>query len=421
MFEIEPKKPVTFIKLGSLREKDILKTARQAYDGILVAANLIETFDSSVPSFIRGLEKPFVIDPMVYAFVQPIKYIMTPKDSKIKRSFIEISDKYGSIVQREIGKRPISWQDLQSDPRNVEELTRNVLNYQLQRLKRPPSFANYYKDFELLLPQVEPEVLIPPYFYFKDTQDPWYTVSLQFAREASDVKQQGWKIFPVILIPPQLLEKQHEFEIIVRDYTSDSYDGFFIWVNDFKEENASFNQLEGLVKLVAALSSFRKPVIKLYGGYFSALLSHIGLTGFSFGLGYGSSKNAFAYSRAGGALKPLYYVSELHRFLNLTKAEALLRRYPRLICDCPTCKAVISSNLVNFSGMWDANRAAQHFLNVRLKELNDLSQGEIVSPLTYLQQSIQNFDQQLLAGVNIDNLRKWHRILSGFEIPAAVA
>jgi hypothetical protein len=395
MFEIESKKPMTFIKLGSLREKYILEIARQDYDGILVTANMIETFSSSVPSFIRGLGKPFVIDPMVYAFIQPIKYIMAPKDSKIKRSFTEISDKYGSIVQREIGKRPISWQDLQSDPGNVEELTRNILNYQLQRLKRPPSFADYYSDFELLLPQVEPEVLIPPYFYFKDTQDPWYTVSLQFAREASAV--------------------------IVRDYTSDSYDGFFIWVNDFKEENASFNQLEGLVKLVAALSSFRKPVIKLYGGYFSALLRHTGLTGFSFGLGYGSSKNVFAYSRAGGALKPLYYVPELHRFLSLTKAEDLLKRYPSLICDCPTCKAVIDSNPVNFSSMWDARRAAQHFLNVRLKELHDLSQGEIVSPLTCLQQSVQNFDRQLLAGVNIDYLRKWHRILSGFEVPAAVA
>lgn len=421
MFEIEPKKPMTFVKLGSLGEKDILRIARQAYDGILVTPSVIESFGSSVPSFIRGLGKPFVIDPMTYTFLQPIKYVMASKDSKIKRSFIEISVKYGSIVQREIGKRPINWQDLQNASGNVEELTKNVINYQLQRLKRPPSFADYYHDFELLLPQVEPEVLIPPYFYFKDTQDPWYAVSLRFVREVSDVKQQGWKIFPVILVPPKLLEKQHEIEIIVRDYTSDNHDGFFIWVNDFKEEDASLKQLEGLVKLVAALSSFRKPVIKLYGGYFSALLWHVGLTGFSFGLGYGSSKNIFAYGRAGGVPNPRYYVPELHRFLSLPKAEDLLRRYPNLMCDCPTCKAVIGSNLANFSGMWDANRAAEHFLNARLRELNDLSQRGIGSSLACLEQSVQNFDRQLLSSVNIDNLRRWHRILSRFEFPAAVA
>lgn len=418
MFETEPRKPVTFIKLGSLREKDILKTARQAYDGILVTASMIETFGSSVPSFIRGLDKPFIIDPMMYAFIQPIKSMMASKDSKIKKAFVEMSIKYGSIVQREIGKRPISWQDLQSDPETVEELTKNVLSYQLERLKRPPSFADYYSEFELLLPQVEPEVLIPPYFYFKDTQDPWYTVSLQFARKALDVKQQGWKIFPVILMPPQLLEKQSEVEVVVGDYGSNNYDGFFIWVNDFKEEDANFKQLEGLVKLVTMLSSSRKPVLKLYGGYFSALLWHTGLTGFSFGLGYGSSKNVFAYGGARGAPNPLYYVQELHRFLSLPKAEDLLRRYPGLMCDCPTCKAVIGPDLANFCGMRDINRAAQHFLNVRLKELSELSKAQVISIFTSLEQSIQNFDERLLAGVNIDNLRKWYKVLLRVGVPA---
>jgi len=236
MFETELNQPLTFVKLGSSREKDLLKTARKAYDGILVTASMIESFGSSIPSFIRGLDKPFIIDPMVYAFIQPITSIMAAKDGKIKKSLIEISVKYGSIVEREIGKRPISWQDFQHNQGNVEELTKNVLSYQLERLKRPPSFADYYSEFELLLPQVEPEVLIPPYFYFKDTQDPWYSVSLKFAKQALNIKQHSWKIFPVILVPPQLLERQQEMEAVVDDYISDNYDGFFIWVNDFKEE-----------------------------------------------------------------------------------------------------------------------------------------------------------------------------------------
>ena len=243
MLETKTKQPVTFIKLGSLGEKDLLKTAGQAYDGILVTASMIESFSSSTSSFIRGLDKPFIIDPMVYAFVQPITNIMAAKDGKIKKSLIEMSVKYGSIVEREIGKRPISWQDFQHNQGNVEELTKNVLSYQLERLKRPPSFADYYSEFEFLLPQVEPEVLIPPYFYFKDTQDHWYSVSLDFAKQALNIKLQGWKIFPVILMHPQLLEKQQEIEALAGDYIPDNYDGFFIWVNDFKEDMASMCKL----------------------------------------------------------------------------------------------------------------------------------------------------------------------------------
>ena len=62
-------------------------------------------------------------------------------------------------------------------------------------------------------------------------------------------------------------------------------------MNDFKEENASVKQLEGLIKLVAMLACSQKPVLKLYGGYFSALLWHGDLIGFSFGLGYGASRS----------------------------------------------------------------------------------------------------------------------------------
>jgi hypothetical protein len=421
MLETEPKQPVTFIKLGSLREKDLLKTARQAYDGILVTASMIESFGSSVPSFVRGLDKPFIIDPMVYAFAQPITNLIAAKDGRIKRSLIEMSVKYGSIVQREIGKRPLNYRDFHNNAGNVEELTKNVLGYQIERLKRPPSFADYYSEFELLLPKVEPEVIIPPYFYFKDTQDPWYGVSLEFAKQALNVKQQSWKIFPVILMPPQLLEKQQEIEAVVGDYTSDNYNGFFIWVNGFKEEEVSVKQLQGLIKLVVMLASSQKPVLKLYGGYFSAMLWHADLTGFSFGLGYGSAKNVFAFGRARGAPNPLYYMPELHRLLSLSKAEDLVRRYPRLMCNCPTCKTVIGSDPANFSRMKDSNRIAQHFLNARCREISDLAGANLGSITTDLEKSVQKFDQKLLSSVNIDNLRKWHRTLSSFEVPAGVA
>jgi hypothetical protein len=417
MFETELKKPVTFIKLGSLREKYILKVARQEYDGIFVSASTIETFRSSVPSFIRGLDKPFVIDPMTYVFALPLRSIMASKDSKIKRAFVEMSIRYGTIVQREIGKSAINWQDFQNAPEIVEELTKNVLSYQLERLKRPPSFADYYSEFELLLPEVEPEILIPPYFYFRDIHDPWYTVTLKFARKALDIKQKNWKVFPVIIIPRQLLEKRDEVETLVSDYISDNYDGFFIWVNNFKEEDANFKQLKGLVELVTALTSSRKPVLKLYGGYFSALLWYAGLAGFSFGLGYGSSKNAFAYRKTKSAPNPLYYVHELHRFLTLPKAEDFLKRYPNLMCNCPTCKAFINADHLNLSCMRDINRAAQHFLNVRLNELSELSKAQVTSVSTGLEQSIQDFDLRLLSAINIDNLRNWRRVLLALKVP----
>ena len=112
---------------------------------------------------------------------------------------------------------------------------------------------------------------------------------------------------------------------------------------------------------------------------------------------------------------------ELHRFLSLPKAEDLIRRYPGLMCNCPTCKTVIGANPANFSRMKDSNRTAQHFLNARVKELGDLSKANIASISNSLEKSVQNFDQNLLAGIKVDNLRKWHKALLEVKVPVAVA
>jgi len=91
------------------------------------------------------------------------------------------------------------------------------------------------------------------------------------------------------------------------------------------------------------------------------------------------------------------------------------------MCNCPTCKTVIGANPANFSRMKDSNRTAQHFLNVRLGEIGDLSKTNVASISTGLEKSVQSFDQNLLAGINIDNLRNWHRALLEVKVPAAVA
>ena len=411
MFTNSVQKPALILKLGNLREKDFFRTGSSLYDGIILTATMLESFYPSVSAFIKGSAKPFVIDPMVYAFSRPPAYVKSSKDGLVKRSFLAISRQYGSLIELTAGQRPITWNELESNIAYVEEVSRRVLEYQVYKVL-PPNLFDYYSEFEVYLPQARPEVLVPPYFYFKDVSDPWYQTSLRFATTALEVKEQDWKIFPVLLFSRQLLASDEDIEKMAYDYGSKPFDGYFIWVNDFREDRESVARLKGLASLVRALAESKRPVFKLYGGYFSALLFNLGLSGFSCGLGYGASKNAFAYGGPKGPSKPVYYVPRLHRFLSFEKAEDLLRRHPGFICTCPVCSEVFGNNMDAFHKMRETKHCHRHFLNIRHREMMEISSRGLDVFSSDLESTIQEYERRRLGAVDISNLKSWHSVLS---------
>jgi hypothetical protein len=213
------------------------------------------------------------------------------------------------------------------------------------------------------------------------------------------------------LIPPEILDDGDAIKRICDDYLAGDFGGYFIWVNKTSENSADENKLSGLISMVRCLASGGKPVYKLFGGYFSGLLFSDGLKGFSCGLGYGESKNVYAYPGGGrGSGQPRYYIPRLHRALELADAERLIRAYPSLACNCALCKNVYGDNIMRFSEMKESGYCQRHFMNVRKREMMRIAGRGIAAAIEEMNGTIKEFKGNEL--IDTGSLNNWAKLLT---------
>lgn len=423
MLSFNAGRSLIFLRL-QLAEKKVLVAGSNlgVYHGLHVSALL----PTSVDQLVRDLGKPFVLDPMSYIFALPRRSLLGETQEGLKPSIRALSERHAPSIGEIVARRSLEPSDLIDAPSLVTEIAQNVLDYQRTRFLGQPRLFNVYyekyalwEDDELQEPvpsSMVPVVLIPPYFYFNQVGDPWYQVSLHFAEKSLELRQPGESIWPVLLIPSRCLANSNEMVRIVGDYGSRGFDGIFVWINDFSEEREhSIDKHEGLVWFVSQLGLAGKPVFKLFGGYFSVLLYPLGLLGFSCGLGYGSSKNAFAYGKGRGPVQPNYYIPRLHRAVSLKSAEQLLRSYPSLRCSCKICVGTFGTDMDRFAQMRKHGLCQSHFLNVRHQELKKITERGLERVSAELEDTMAEFSSTRM--VDIGHLEVWNRALKKQSLP----
>src|SRR4030042_4370790 len=408
-------RPLMFIRPRN-SDKRILEEALGLFSGLHVN----DTLPQFMTDFVRNLGKPFILDPMVYIFTLPPKQLLNKKKGTLRPSIDILGKHYGSLYQEAAGKCAITPTDLLADSGAIEAITKNVLKYQKIKFAGQLQLFNpYYNKYKLWddgdcrpanVLSTLPEVLVPPYFLFKKPDDLWYRISIECAKTALSLRNQGDYIFPVLLIDSEILGDLNSIKHIVDDFGSKEFDGFFLWVNGFKEESEKPVRLGGLLQLIKGLSSDNKPVFKLFGSYFSALLFAYGLKGFSCGLGYGSDKNIFKFGASGGKTVPKYYIPRLHRSIQLGDAERLLKSYPSLRCNCKICGEVYGENIDKFTEMQKRGRCEAHFLNVRKNELKEIGERGLNRAFSEMEKTIKEFNRDLL--VNTESLKQWCEVLN---------
>jgi hypothetical protein len=137
--------------------------------------------------------------------------------------------------------------------------------------------------------------------------------------------------------------------------------GHFVWVTGLREAEMDEEDVRDLRELVKQLrGQGGRPVLKVYGGYLSALLWHHGLSGFSFGPGYGEERNVEPVG--GGLPQPKFYFPPVHQRLAAVSVARLLPRarndYLADICNCAECLATISTDVA--AGFADYMRTDVH-------------------------------------------------------------
>jgi hypothetical protein len=422
----------TWIRLARYTVEKPILDAHADFKWFAVPANILAFYSSSLSTFIGKMNRHYFVDPLTYQFQFPASFTKNaqenlPDGSKRstlvpKGSFTKLFKAYGSDIfdQGKIVK------DL-TDDTILKACVSNILGFQLSALRAQKSKKQKYAELAgEVEPVVEPEpdFLVPPYFYFQNTDDPWFGVTkkaLEIAKELHTARQ----IYCAICFEKRLLFDENACKEILKAFSK--ADGYLLLVSDFDEQRESVDLLRGFNSFVTRLANQGRPVINLYGQYFSMLL--VGkLKGVSFGLCVNESKDVTRATQA-GRMTVRFYQKRLHVKLREPQArEFILKHIGSTDCACNFCNEMRTLMSINTSErsrlnamdyVFKNDRGAllaaviEHFLRNRSEEVALVSSNSEDALLRYLQvdaADASSLGYQLMT--NITHLEKWAESLS---------
>jgi len=433
--------PMHILRFGMHAEQVFFIHGKDYYDWVLFNANTVHYFASGTASLISGQlsDKPFFIDPATHAFGHHPRYILKSDSDEPKASFAGLAAEYGSPAAESIGKRALSPHDF-ADDMIVERFTQKVIDFQRRGLERSlsPSDAKYLPTdpSELL----KPEILVAPYFYMNSPNfREWLPINDALIRAAKDFCN-DLPLFGEIVIDRGLLEDSNESEEIINAYGGiEGCDGFLIWIADFSEHEAPPQSLQRYIDFIQGLSSSGKTIINLYGGYFSTILTKLGLGGVCHGPGYGEDRDVVPVG--GGVPRAKFYLNPVHQrllfetveFMRLARAWKNADEFYNDVCGGVACRRVIGDDLTNFRRFGEVtirmdrrgsfrsyptpetrSNMIFHFLEAKAEEFRTVHACGLGELIEQLEQARAKYEPYMPGG-NLRYLGTWAKVLRSLE------
>lgn len=370
------------MRLGTHSEKKYFKDFKDDYDALIINASMVAHTVNSMSTFLGcELSKPYIIDPQTYAFQSYAHLLQQGKDKnglsdvKVKKSFSTLVERYGNHLKRIVieEKRSIKSSDFISDNnKNLEDLCKNVLKYQLETIASETQNNSEYSEYieyeiencknNLSLTLV-PAFLIAPYFFMtSNTFSDWIDININAINISKTLNYDNTEIYAQIVIDKDLLLDDNKIGQICFKYNESAADGFLIWLDKFDEKEVSEIYLEKFIKFLKLLKHNKKPIYQVYGSYFSIILTKSILSGVCYGMEYGENRDV--YPVGGGIPVSKFYYPALHkRLLYRDALDVLLRNryletldtYYSKVCNCRNCREIINTPIEDFSKYGDVN------------------------------------------------------------------
>lgn len=419
-----------YIRFGVHKDRAVLKETRDSFMGIIVPAHILAHSTDATTAAINYINKPFFIDPMTYIFTRGnIKSYVT-KDSddkaKFKMSIEKMADEYGILEHfSQNDYRPLTEEDFNDD--FINDFCIKSLEFQKGKVHDQTESA--YKKYSKILSELDlsvmqakdhqPLVYTPPYFYMDKVGGSWHDINIKLAKKTLSLDGMTRDtVAPVILtkaanLTEELLTSYKPFSTVL------------LWISDLDESspNESATHIEKLEKYRKFIDLAKKEnmkVINLYGSYYSAILTTVGLEAFSNGIFYGEYKSHV--SKVGGGGPPIrFYISKLHRFYLVPTTLAILNAAPELFeFEPPETKTLLGNNQNNVAEMLNKKNGAmaqKHFLWARKQELQDLN-DRTISDISLDLSNDYNSYGSAVANIHTDaplHLKAWSSALNNTE------
>lgn len=122
------------LRLGAMNDKAIVESEQDSFDVLVLQANLAVSARKALSSWV-GMQKPFWIDPIAYAFAAAPAYLMSEQKLKrgepetqvtYKRTFRDLAEVYGEPFSRVLEERR-SLQPEDFDPQEDQRVVERML------------------------------------------------------------------------------------------------------------------------------------------------------------------------------------------------------------------------------------------------------------------------------------------------------
>ncbi len=419
-----------FYRFNVTYEKSIFNELKDDYFGISISAHLVLFYEKFFSTFLRDLKKPFFIDLVSYVFARDlanIKKIDKDGNLSFKKSYQKLIDYCDGEIKNILTNREFIPKDfIDNNGSLVSEFTEKLISFQKDffSLKSVKAFDKYDKILGKTRGELKPLFLTTPYFYFETLNDPWYKISLSIAKSALSMKDE-FDLYAVLCFSEELLLRKDDILKMIEDYSG--FDGYIFWISDFDEKEISPVYLTFLINFVEKLAEKGKPIYNLYGEYFSLILSKIGLSGYSRGLGFSENKFVDACVTGGGQPKR-FYSALLHYSISETAITQLYSIFPNLLCNCNICQLIrndlgiskkpslkeIEDFFMHFDFIFDSKK---HMVNLHAIEIKDVTDSSLDDIITELSNRITFYDEYDLDlyGIRRNHLVNWLNCLEEYN------
>lgn len=360
----------------------------EKYAGVIIPISVAVTFPTGTYGFIRALcskyNHNYSIDPRTALFQH------NWDRSNVRSPHQRMADILGPPFDSVGLKRALEPDDF-SSLELIGKVCKNCIDFQKNFRSREEDMRKLRKYKKLLgISQLddlcEPQFLVPPYFLFDQRTDPWYEISMRFIRRALE-ESKDLPVQPVL--HTRRWHAIDEWNHILGEMGDSGIEACWIYVNDFREHDASLDDLKGYRATVEASVAVDVKPYSLFGGYFAVLMGYYGLQGFGNGIGYGEWRDS-GYHRGGTAMIRVY-VPRVHRYLDAPAAQHIIDIDPDYFASTDLL-AEYTSGRKRLADDLTLIEALDHFMECRYNETQFVADRPVEEAITELETTCKHLE-----------------------------
>lgn len=343
--------PRSYYSPSSVSEIGLLERNKGTYHGVMLGADFVSLYSSTVASRLGAMRKPFFVDPRT-ALLGRDMGLISREGGVMAASYRRLVERMdaatgsGALGERiKMGRLTPADFGVGGSKDEAADLTdafvAGSLGVQrecmdLAASRRGRSIKKYA---EILggganggSPAKGPEFTVAPYFCAPDAESEWFKVNVKLFRATAKHERGAYAVL--------CMDGEPDGWKDMAEKAADAYrgaGGFLVWATGFDDASAPESHLRQYGEMLSAVREAKRPIVVLHAGYYALLLSaRLGIAGYARSIGGGAGD--IGEQTAGDGVPQRYYLRWIHAAAMPEPAAAALAASRKIRCGCRVCR-----------------------------------------------------------------------------------